>query len=93
MSGKIHSEWAQNKLDEWEKWNNEGNEPRYDDDVVEQLTSTLYDKKFQEDMMDFWDKKQFLKFRDDMIKLTFETVYYPEAIWYLENWNINFSNK
>jgi len=93
MSGKIHSEWAQNKLDEWKKWNNEGNEPRYDDDIVKQLTSTLYDKKFQEVMMDFWDKKQFLKFRDDMIKLTFETVYYPEAIWYLENWNINFNNK
>ena len=85
MSGKIHSEWAQNKLDEWRKWNNEGNEPRYDDDIVKQLTSTLYDKKFQEDMMDFWDKKQFLKFRDDMIKHTFETVYYPEAIWYLKN--------
>jgi len=93
MSGKIHSEWAQNKLDEWKKWNNEGNEPRYDDDIVKQLTSTLYDKKFQEDMMDFWDKKQFLKFRDDMIKLTFETVYHPEAIWYLENWNINFNYK
>ena len=93
MSGKIHSEWAQNKLNEWRKWNNEGNEPRYDDDIVKQLTSTLYDKKFQEDMMDFWDKKQFLKFRDDMIKLTFETVYYPEAIWYLENWNINFNYK
>ena len=93
MSGKIHSEWAQNKLDEWKKWNNEGNEPRYDDDIVKQLTSTLYDKKFQEDMMDFWDKKQFLKFRDDMIKFTFETVYHPEVIWYLENWNINFNYK
>ena len=93
MSEKIHSEWAQNKLDEWKKWNNEGNEPRYDDGIVKQLTSTLYDKKFQEDMMDFWDEKQFLKFRDDMIKLTFETVYYPEVIWYLENWIINFSNK
>ena len=93
MSEKIHSEWAQNKLNEWRKWNNEGNEPRYDDDIVKQLTSTLYDIKFQEVMMDFWDKKQFLKFRDDMIKFTFETVYYPEAIWYLENWNINFNYK
>jgi len=93
MSEKTRSEWAQNKLNEWERWKYEGNEPRHDDDIVNELTSTLYDKKFQESMMDGWDKKHYLEFRDKIIKLTFETVYYPEAVWYLENWNIRFSNK
>ncbi len=93
MSEKIRSEWAQNKLDEWERWKNEGNQPRYDYHVVNELTSTIYDKEYQKNAMDTWDKKQYLDFRDKIIKLTFETVYYPEAVRYLENWNIKFSNK
>ena len=93
MSEKIRSEWAQNKLNEWEKWKSEGNEPRHDEDIVKELTSTLYDKEFQKNAMDAWDERRYFEFRDKIIKLTFKTVYYPEAVWYLENWNIRFSNK
>jgi len=93
MNNKTMSEWGKAKMDEWHHWQEEGNEPKYDDEIVKELTSTIYDKEFQKNAMDTWDKKHYSEFRDKIIKLTFETVYYPEAVWYLENWNIKFSNK
>jgi len=91
-SREYRSDWAEARMSEWNIWKEKGNEPRYDDKIVEELTSTIYDKKYQ-NMMDGWDREKFVEFREHIVELTFETVYFPEAVFYLENWNIKFSNK
>jgi len=51
------------------------------------LLDTIYDKNFKRTIMANYTKKDYLKFRETLIKKARNTVYFPELIWYLEEWN------
>ena len=43
--------------------------------------------------MDNWIKEDYLKFREQIMKKTFETAYYAEVLHHLDEWNSNFDLK
>ena len=92
MNREYQSAWAQDRIREWEAWKKKGNEPRYDVEIVNKLYLNIYNDEFKIGM-DEWDKEKFFEFREQIVELTFETVYFPEAIYNLEIWNIKFSSK
>ena len=93
---KIHHR-VSGKLDPWQqKWYSEWfyfqdkYEPVEDKNLENYMFETIYDKEFQK-KMDVWSKEEYIKFRDELIRKIFPTIYFRELVDRLSEWNLKFS--
>lgn len=87
---KNSKEWKEKAINEWNGWKKEGNLPKHDQNVEDELFETIYSREFRKEMMEKWTKKQFLTFRKRIQDISFETIYYKEAIDLLAKLNLFF---
>lgn len=90
VSSKL-SPWAQQEYSRWLYWKDQGNQPKQNELVEDELYRSLYDREFERNALNNWSKKQYLEFRKSMIDLTFETIHFSEVIQRLNRWNALFT--
>jgi len=93
---EIHPHVSE-KLDPWQKsWYSKWFYFQDEYDLVEDknlenyLLETIYDKEFQK-KMDVWSNEEYMEFRDKFIRKMFPTIYFPEIVDRLSEWNLKFS--
>jgi len=96
---KIHPR-VDKKLDQWQqswysKWFyfEEEYDPANDKSIEKDLLETVYDENWKKNHIDIWSKEEYEKFREKLIRRVFPTIYFPELVNRLSEWNLFFSLK
>lgn len=82
--------WQQEQFSKWYFFQDDYDVVE-DKNIEKYLLETIWNLDFKK-KMDLWSKKDYLDFRDELIRKSFATVYFGNLVDSLSEWNLKFSS-